>query len=214
MEVVPDHYIDGEEEPIDPELEWELKEGIPQVEDDFIQQWMDRRRALIAEEKKQRHDHVFKQTMSPLARQAAKIMMRIRKRELKAPQSMAQPGCDGVHAEFYDGMMYPRVRSRMTSTMTWKILQQMPKGALLHCHMDGAIDIPWLINECIAEPGLYVISAAPIADAEMRQTASLDFRYKDSSKISADGETMWSANYKPGTPVPVHRAARNLSRRR
>lgn len=39
----------------DTENEWELEEGIPQVEDPFIQQYLKGRDALIMEEKKRRH---------------------------------------------------------------------------------------------------------------------------------------------------------------
>lgn len=35
--------------------EWELEEGIPQVEDPFIQQYLNGRKSLIAQEQKQRH---------------------------------------------------------------------------------------------------------------------------------------------------------------
>ena len=34
---------------------WELEEGIPQVEDPFIQKYLNGRDALILQEKKQRH---------------------------------------------------------------------------------------------------------------------------------------------------------------
>lgn len=37
------------------ELEWELGEGIPQFEDQFIQKYIRGREALIEEEQKQRH---------------------------------------------------------------------------------------------------------------------------------------------------------------
>lgn len=39
----------------DKSIEWELEEGIPQVEDPFIQQYLKGREALIAEEQKRRH---------------------------------------------------------------------------------------------------------------------------------------------------------------
>jgi hypothetical protein len=42
-------------ESIDSDLEWELDEGIPQPEDQFIQKYMQGRTALIEQEKKQRH---------------------------------------------------------------------------------------------------------------------------------------------------------------
>jgi len=40
---------------IDSNLEWELEEGIPQMEDPFIQKYMQGREALIEQEKKKRH---------------------------------------------------------------------------------------------------------------------------------------------------------------
>lgn len=37
------------------DVEWELNEGVPQVEDPFIQKYLSGRDALIQEEKKRRH---------------------------------------------------------------------------------------------------------------------------------------------------------------
>ena len=37
------------------DVNWELEEGIPQVEDPFIQKYLNGRDALIAQEHKQRH---------------------------------------------------------------------------------------------------------------------------------------------------------------
>jgi adenosine deaminase CECR1 len=42
----------------DRNIEWELEEGIPQVEDPFIQQYLKGREALIAEEQKRRHGKI------------------------------------------------------------------------------------------------------------------------------------------------------------
>lgn len=37
------------------DADWELEEGIPQVEDPFIQKYLNGRSSLIAQEQKQRH---------------------------------------------------------------------------------------------------------------------------------------------------------------
>lgn len=37
------------------DADWELEEGIPQVEDPFIQKYLNGRNSLIAQEQKQRH---------------------------------------------------------------------------------------------------------------------------------------------------------------
>ena len=59
---------------IDSQLEWELDEGIPQFEDPFIQKYFQGREALIAQEKKQRHDALFISSLTPLAKTAYKIL--------------------------------------------------------------------------------------------------------------------------------------------
>ncbi len=40
---------------IDSDLDWELEQGIPQLEDPFIQKYIHGREALIEQEKKKRH---------------------------------------------------------------------------------------------------------------------------------------------------------------
>jgi hypothetical protein len=50
---------------IDPNLEWELEQGIPQFEDPFIEKYMQGREALIEQEKKQRHGESCSFRFSP-----------------------------------------------------------------------------------------------------------------------------------------------------
>lgn len=69
---------------IDSQLEWELEEGIPQFEDPFIQKYFQGREALIAQEKKQRHDAVFVSSLTPLAKTASNILSSLRRKELKS----------------------------------------------------------------------------------------------------------------------------------
>lgn len=73
----------GSDESFDSQMEWELEEGIPQFEDPFIQKYFQGREALIAQEKKQRHDAFFIASLTPLARTASKILSSLRRKELK-----------------------------------------------------------------------------------------------------------------------------------
>ena len=45
--------------------------GIPSLNEPFIQKYMDGRDALIAQEKRQRSDHAFRENMTPMAAEAA-----------------------------------------------------------------------------------------------------------------------------------------------
>lgn len=42
------------------DIQWEKDEGIPQIEDPFIQKYLDGRQALIEQEHKQRHGKNWK----------------------------------------------------------------------------------------------------------------------------------------------------------
>jgi adenosine deaminase CECR1 len=47
------------------DIEWEKSEGIPQVEDPFIQKYLSGREALIEQEHKQRHGQILHYPICP-----------------------------------------------------------------------------------------------------------------------------------------------------
>ena len=55
--------------------------GIPSLNEPFIQKYMDGRDALIAQEKRQRSDHAFRENMTPMAAEAAATVSAIRFQE-------------------------------------------------------------------------------------------------------------------------------------
>lgn len=204
--------------------EWELDEGVPQREDPFIQKYLSGRDALIEQEKKQRHDRQFKATMTPMAKRVAKILQSIRKRELKEKwtseyeESLAQHN-DG---NLYPGMMFSLARDRAEQTEVWRCLERMPKGCLLHAHMDAMYDIEWLVDENLREPGICMLADEPLTHERRRGVGpgrlsppSFQLRfYPDSEmkRISADSRTVsiWKNGYKAGMPVPIRDAQRTF----
>ncbi|RVX65755.1 hypothetical protein B0A52_10389 [Exophiala mesophila] len=202
----------SDDESIDSQLEWELEEGIPQAEDPFIQKYMQGRQALIDQEKKQRHDAVFKKTMTPMARQAAKILSAIRRRELKDvwtadfEDSLAEKNGGNL----YPGMMFTLARDRIESTDLWKIVERMPKGALLHAHFDAMIDVDWLIDQALNEKGFCVLAPEALSDKDKRATGLIQFRFYADSEIKKQKSpgNIWTANYTPNAPVPIREAQR------
>jgi adenosine deaminase CECR1 len=206
----------SDNESIDSQLEWELEEGIPQVYDPFIQRYMSGRDALIAQEKKKRHDHMFKQTMSPLAKQASKIMAAIRRRELRDvwTSEFEESLMDVNGGNLYPGMMFTLARDRIEKTDLWKIIEKMPKGALLHAHLDAMIDIDWLIDQALAEPGLCILAPEGLNDAKKRALGFLEFRYygdEELKKSKSEGAgAIWTSGYVARTPVPIREAQRTF----
>ncbi|KAJ4344329.1 hypothetical protein N0V85_009803, partial [Neurospora sp. IMI 360204] len=119
--------------------EWEeiVTHELPSPNDPILAKYHAARAALIAQEAKQRSDHVFRQSLSPLARRACSIVSRIR---LEEQQKIWTPDLEEQLARkeenngiiIHPGMMFTLAKETMEATKLWKIVRRMPKGALLH----------------------------------------------------------------------------------
>lgn len=199
--------------------------GIPSPSDPFIQKYLSGRAALIATEKKQRHDAIFKATMSPLAKQAAKILSSMRQRELRevwSPQEAIEESLmEKNGGNLYPGMMFTLARGRMEGTDTWRVLERMPKGALLHAHLDAMVDLEWLVEQALGERGLCLVlereegghEVGGLGTREVRKVAFPKVKWfpeEEVKKLARSGleGNIWSEKYVSGTPVPIREAQR------
>ena len=187
--------------------EWEIEEGLPQFEDQFIQKYLQGREALIEQEKAQRSDYAFRQALTPLAAEACAIVSRIRAEEQRTAwtgqfeDDLAQR--EGI--DLYPGMMFTLAKKRMEKTKSWQIVSKMPKGALLHAHFDAMIDIDWLVDQVLATQGMAMVADQRLSGAEARQDAFIWFQY--SKKLSEDVPSIWGEDYIANQLVPVEVAA-------
>ncbi|EGD84897.1 hypothetical protein H112_08614 [Trichophyton rubrum D6] len=190
---------------------WEVEEGIPQFEDQFIQKYLQGRNALIQEEKKQRHDAHFQKCMSASTKEACRIISHIRDRELKTVWNKVEEEnlAKTQDTVLYPGMMFRLAKDKMEGTDLWKIVKRMPKGALLHGHLEAMVDLDVLVNQVLSLPGIHIASDRPLI-GESLLLSPLRFQYFSeaqnvASETSASG--IWSPTYKPQLFVPVKEAA-------
>ncbi|KAJ5564517.1 hypothetical protein N7513_000759 [Penicillium frequentans] len=189
--------------------DWELEEGIPQVEDPFIQQYLKGRNALIAEEQKRRHDATFRRTLSPIAAQACKIVSQIRARE---QNEVWTQGLDDATAHesdeiLYPGVMFHHAKGRMEKTNLWKIVEKMPKGSLLHAHMDAMFDIDFLVDQAFSTPGMHISAPAPLITKQDFESALFGFEFVSKPETATDKPAIWSEQYEASTLIPIQTAA-------
>ncbi|KAK2872065.1 hypothetical protein FQN49_002583 [Arthroderma sp. PD_2] len=192
--------------------EWEIEEGIPRFEDQFIQKYIQGRDALIQEEKKQRHDAHFQKCMSPSVREACQIISQIRDRELKTvwTKDVEENLAKAEDTVLYPGMMFRLARDRMEGTDLWKIVKKMPKGALLHGHFEAMVDLDLLVAQVMSLPGIHIASDRPLTTEENLNFAPLHFQYfsKPQNLKGAEKCTgIWSSAYKSLSYIPVNEAA-------
>lgn len=195
-----------------PNDDWdEIAKTIPSHDDPFLQQYTAGRERLIAEEKRQRADASFRANLSPVARRAHRIVERIRAEEQRTLWTPAYE--DGLAARagctMHSGMMFTLAKARMERTRLWRIVRRLPKGAVLHAHLDAIVDLDFVFAALLDEPGMHVATAtAPghLADAAAREEAVVSFRFFARERNPA--MSIWDArSYAPGEFVPLVRAA-------
>lgn len=185
---------------------WAREEGIPSLAEPFIQKYLDGRDSLIAQEKQQRSDHSFREALSPMAAQASAIMSAIRFDEQQSiwNASFEDELAKEEKANIYPGMMFTLAKERMESSKLWKIVQKMPKGALLHCHLSAMGDYDLLIEETLATGGMCISAEGPLDTPEARETAEFGFGHVVQTE-EAD-MSLWSPAYETGEWIPLNEA--------
>jgi adenosine deaminase CECR1 len=191
------------EQEVDQDALWAEQEGVPTLAEPFIQKFLDGRDALIAEEKRQRSDHAFRETLSPMAAEASAIVSAIRFEEQQTlwnhqyEDNLAKQ--DGIAV--YPGMMFSLAKGRMESSKLWKIVKRMPKGALLHCHLTAMGDLNYLFGEALKEEGVCFCSDVPLTTQAARSTANFRFRYLQ--QMPKEEPSVWTDNYQPQSWAPL-----------
>lgn len=182
-------------------------EGLPQPSDPFIQQYRDGREALIEQERAQRSDNAFRQSLTPLAVEACVIVARIRAEEQRMLwfNDHDSKSSGGAAINYYPGMVYRLGRERIQTTKLWQIVKKMPKGALLHSHFDAMVDADWLIDQALAIEGMTISAEHSMFSPEARRVGS--FRFKYSKLGSVDATSIWSEDYQAKQWVPVRQVA-------
>lgn len=192
---------------------WATREGLPSFEEPFLQKYLDARDNLIAQEKAQRSDHVFRETLSPMAREASIIVSAIREQE---QQTLWQTSVEDELAEttqgpIFPGMMFTLAKERMEMSRLWKIVRKMPKGALLHCHLFAMGDMHKLLDFAFDTPGLCIYSDHSLHTKELRFNHRYPFSFCYAKPESTQSSTsLWTESYKTNDKVPISTAAESF----
>jgi adenosine deaminase CECR1 len=180
-----------------PDDEWaEVVQGVPAKDEPFIKKYLDGREALIAQEKKQRSgkqhlspsraltdespDHAFRQSLSPLAKEACSIVDRIREEEQRTiwTSEFEDILAQKTGANVYPGMMFSLAKEKMEKTKLWQIVRKMPKGALLHAHMDAMVDFDYLFDVLLETKGMHIHCMHPLSTPASLEGAPVKFKFR------------------------------------
>ncbi|KAH0533199.1 hypothetical protein TsFJ059_001794 [Trichoderma semiorbis] len=178
---------------------WEaLSQDIPTTSDPFVKQYLTGRESLIGKEKETRSDASFRKSLSPIARRACAIVDRIRAHEQATvwTPSVEEQLAQETKQSIFPGMMFMMAKDRMEKTNLWKIVRRMPKGSLLHAHMDAMVDFDFILGELLKTPGMHMSSDVPLTTDESRENSVVRFRFRAKERV--DG-SIWDESYEPGS---------------
>ncbi|KAJ4863760.1 adenosine/AMP deaminase domain-containing protein [Trichoderma breve] len=178
---------------------WEaLSQDIPTTSDPFVKQYLTGRESLIGKEKETRSDASFRKSLSPIARRACAIVDRIRAHEQATvwTPSVEEQLAQETKQSIFPGMMFMMAKDRMEKTNLWKIVRRMPKGSLLHAHMDAMVDFDFILGELLKTPGMHMSSDVPLTTDESRESSVVRFRFRAKERV--DG-SIWDESYEPGS---------------
>lgn len=184
--------------PIPDDLWEELSQDLPAQSDPFLQQYLSGRERLISKEKETRSDASFRKALTPIARRACAIVDRIRAQEQAAVWT---PGVEEQLARetgqsIFPGMMFMLAKDRMEQTRLWKIVRRMPKGCLLHAHMDAMVDFDFILDQLLKTPGMHMSGDVSLKTHEARENAILRFRFRAKQLVNG---SIWDEAYEPGS---------------
>lgn len=107
--------------------------------------------------------------------------------------------------DVFPGMMFTLARPKIEKSRLWKIVKKMPKGTLLHCHLEAMVDLDWLIEYAFSAKGIHMQANSPLDSEKSRAVTPFVFKWlKDSAASSA---SIWTGAYRPNTFVPIATAA-------
>jgi|TARA_R110002003_G_scaffold112_9_gene9604 adenosine deaminase CECR1 len=143
--------------------------------------------------------------LSPTAQEACAIVSQIRFQEQQTLWTKEyEDSLLTEHVDVFPGMMFSLAKERMEKSKLWQIVKRMPKGALLHCHLEAMVDLDWALEEAFSTEGICVIADGAITTEQQRRKTGFSFTY---SKTAKDDDSMWTDEYTANTPIPINAAA-------
>ncbi|CAO1634860.1 unnamed protein product [Parajaminaea phylloscopi] len=169
-----------------------------------IREYLLVRSALATMDSRSRLDSAKRAALTPLEKEADAILKRIKAKER---QQIWNPEGDTNGIPGTPGMpLRPAIEKGLRHTDLWFVMTHMPKGGLLHCHLDGTVSATWLITFSRAfETVIHVKSDRPIDDVSKLYTAEVTFQ----ALPDVHHGNIYSPFYRPGTWMSL-KNARNI----
>lgn len=165
-----------------------------------LDEYHSKRAQLIADDRALRIDVINGERFSEKARQADAILRRIREEEAKSIWAVEH---DEVPNPF-PGMEFLTGKDIILKTQLFNITTKMPKGALLHVHLDLTVNGSTLLALALQHPSIHLRASARITPDSIK-FVHIEFRPLPPSFVP-QCISLCLPTYKPDAWVPLRRA--------
>ncbi|XP_006457908.1 hypothetical protein AGABI2DRAFT_176461 [Agaricus bisporus var. bisporus H97] len=176
---------------------------IPSNENDYFEE----RAKLIGMDRALRRDSSYIQSRSALEKEADEIVRRIRAEETES--IWKEDHLDVPHP--FPGMEFLTGKKIIEKTRIFKIISQMPKGALLHAHTPAVIKPRTLLELALKEPSIHVRVPIRLTPTNISSTLPIFLPLPVESRQSI-GTSISSSDYIPNAWVHIAKARETFDR--
>ncbi|KAK7033986.1 hypothetical protein VNI00_012415 [Paramarasmius palmivorus] len=161
-----------------------------------------KRDELIRADRASRLDHL-RASLLPAEQEADQVIRRIRAIEANSIWTADYPSIPHP----FPGMEFLTGRTIIVQTKLFNILSKLPKGALLHAHLDGTVNVSVLLELALKHSAIHVCATEPISDKNFT-SALPQFKAFAASELSDVGNVvgLTDATYRPSSWIPIQRA--------
>ncbi|KAF8163526.1 hypothetical protein B0H34DRAFT_327265 [Crassisporium funariophilum] len=165
-----------------------------------LAEYQAQRAALIHDDRSLRREYSRAHLWSDKEIEADKIVRRIRTHEAETIWKEDHPSVPHP----FPGMEFLTGKSIIMRTRLFEILSKMPKGALLHAHLDATVNAEYLLELAFKHPAFHVRVHEPLTASNL--TTNLpEFRALPQDQFSDVG-CLTDASYALGSWVSLHNA--------
>ncbi|TFK54821.1 Metallo-dependent hydrolase [Heliocybe sulcata] len=131
-----------------------------------VQEYLSRREAFINDERSLRREHARLLTLSDAETQADRVVRQIRAKEAQMIWSATNDGMQHM----FPGMEFLMARDIIVKTKLFDILTKMPKGALLHGHLDAMVNTRTLLRLALEQPAIHIRIPNALTSSSIKTT--------------------------------------------
>ncbi|ESK83975.1 cecr1 family adenosine [Moniliophthora roreri MCA 2997] len=161
-----------------------------------------KRNELITADRAARVDHL-RASLSPVEQEADQIIRKIRDLEANSIWTADHPSIPHP----FPGMEFLTGRNIIVQTKLFEILTKMPKGALLHAHLDGTVNVKFLLKLAVKQPAIHVRATERLRSQNLTSVlpefkALSQNEYPEAQNLVG----LTDESYQPGSWVPIQKA--------